>query len=61
MKLSKPKHEKIDAVSKFVGLILLAVSIDSATKGNYFLALALFGLGGLTGIVPLFIEVETAS
>ncbi len=61
MKLSKPKHEKIDAVSKFLGMILLAVGIDSAIKGNYFVALVLFGLGGLTGIAPLFIEVETAS
>ena len=56
MKLSK--HNKIDALSKFVGLILLAVSIDYASKGNYYTALFLFGLGGIIGIAPLFIEVE---
>ena len=56
MKLSK--HNKIDALSKFIGLILLAVSIDNASKGNYYIALFLFGLGGIIGIAPLFIEVE---
>ncbi len=58
MKVSKSKYEKIDALSKIAGLILLAVSIDNVTKGNYFIALALFGLGGLISIVPVFIEVE---
>ncbi len=57
MKVSKPKYEKIDAVSKITGLILLAVSIDNVSKGNYFIALALFGLGGLVSIMPVFIEV----
>lgn len=59
MKVSKPKYEKIDAVSKIIGLILLAVSIDNVTKGNYFIALALFGMGGIVSIIPVFIEVET--
>ncbi len=59
MKASKSKYEKIDAVSKIFGLILLAVSIDNVTKGNYFIALALFGMGGIVSIVPVFIEVET--
>jgi hypothetical protein len=58
MKLAKSRYEKIDAVSKILGLILLAVSIDSISKGNYFTALALFGMGGLVSIVPLFIEVD---
>ncbi len=58
MKLSKSKYDKIDALSKVIGLIFLAVSIDSATKGSYFIALALFGLGGIISIIPLFIEVE---
>lgn len=60
MKASKSKYEKIDALSKIVGLILLAVGVDNAFKGNYFIALALFGLGGMISIVPLFMEVETA-
>ncbi len=60
MKLSKTKYEKIDAISKILGLILLAVGIDNVSKGNYFIALALFGLGGLISIVPVFIEVETS-
>jgi len=59
MKASKSKYEKIDAVSKIIGLILLAVSIDNVSKGNYFIALALFGMGGIASIVPVFIEVET--
>jgi hypothetical protein len=58
MKLSKSKYERIDAVSKILGLILLAFSIDNASKGNYFIALALFGIGGIISIVPMFIEVE---
>lgn len=58
MKLSKPKYERIDAVSKILGLILLAFSIDNASKGNYYIALALFGIGGIISIVPVFIEVE---
>ena len=59
MKLPRSKHDKIDAISKFIGLILLAVSIDNASKGNYYTALFLFGLGGVIGVSPLFIEVET--
>ncbi len=58
MKLSKSKYERIDAVSKILGLILLAFSIDNASKGNYFIALALFGIGGIISIVPVFIKVE---
>ncbi len=57
MKVSKSGHKRIDAVSKFAGLILLAVSIDNISKGNYFIALALFGLGGIISIIPVFIEV----
>ncbi|NJD75849.1 MAG: hypothetical protein FIB08_01950 [Candidatus Methanoperedens sp.] len=58
MKLSKSKYRTIDALSKLAGLILLAVSIDNASRGNYFIALALFGLGGMIGILPLFIEID---
>ncbi|MCX9025487.1 MAG: hypothetical protein OIN85_05255 [Candidatus Methanoperedens sp.] len=58
MKLSKSRYERIDAVSKILGLILLAFSIDYASKGNYYAALALFGVGGIISIVPMFIEVE---
>ncbi len=58
MKLSKSRYERIDAVSKILGLILLAFSIDNVSKGNYFIALALFGIGGIISIVPMFIEVE---
>ncbi len=61
MKMSKSKYEKIDAISKTAGLILVAVSIDNATKGNYFIALFLFGLGGMISIVPVFIQVETSA
>jgi uncharacterized membrane protein len=60
MKLSKTKYERVDAISKILGLILLAIGIDNVSKGNYFIALALFGLGGLISIVPVFIEVETS-
>ncbi len=60
MKLSKTKYERVDAISKILGLILLATGIDNVSKGNYFIALALFGLGGLISIVPMFIEVETS-
>ena len=58
MKLSKSGYERIDAVSKILGLILLAFSIDNASKGNYYIALALFGIGAIISIVPMFIEVE---
>lgn len=61
MKLPKSRYEKIDAMSKFAGLILLAMSVDNASKGNYYIALFLFGLGGITGIIPLFIEVKTSA
>jgi len=59
MRVSKSKYERIDAASKIIGLILLAVGVDNVSKGNYFAALALFGLGGLISIVPVFIEVES--
>jgi len=61
MKLPRSKHNKIDALSKFISLILLAVSIDNISKGNFYFALFLFGLGGIIGITPLFIEVETSA
>ncbi|MCX9013076.1 MAG: hypothetical protein OIN66_18400 [Candidatus Methanoperedens sp.] len=61
MKLSKTKYERVDAISKILGLILLAVGIDNVSKGNYSIALALFGLGGLISIAPVFIEVEISS
>lgn len=59
MRVTKSKYEKIDAASKIIGLILVAVSIDNVSKGNYFIALALFGIGGIISIVPVFIEVES--
>jgi hypothetical protein len=58
MKVSKSKYQRIDALSKIIGLVMLAVSVDNVSKGNYFIALALFGIGGLISIVPVFIEVE---
>lgn len=58
MKLSKSKYKKIDALSKLIGLILLAVSIENVTKGSYYVALIFFGLGGIVSIVPLFIEIN---
>jgi hypothetical protein len=61
MKIKRSKHDIIDALSKFIGLILLAVSIDSVSKGNYYIALFLFGLGGIIGIAPLFIQIETSA
>ncbi|MDD5474029.1 MAG: hypothetical protein PHU34_07755 [Candidatus Methanoperedens sp.] len=61
MKISKSKYERIDAVSKITGLILLAIAIDNVAKGNIFTALALFGLGGLIGIIPVFIETDTSA
>jgi len=61
MKVSRSKYEKIDAISKIAGLILVAVSIDNAAKGNYFIALFFFGLGGIISIVPVFIQVETSA
>ncbi len=59
MKVSESKYKRLDAISKVLGLILLAISIDNVSKGNYYIALALFGLGGIISIVPVFIEVET--
>ena len=61
MKVSKTKYKKIDAISKIAGLILVAVSIDNASRGNYFIALFLFGLGGIISIAPVFIQVETSA
>jgi len=61
MKVSKTKYKKIDAISKIAGLILVAVSIDNAAKGNYFIALFIFGFGGMISIVPVFIKVETSA
>ena len=58
MKVSESKYKRLDAISKVLGLILLAISIDNVSKGNYYIALALFGLGGIISIVPVFIEVE---
>ncbi len=58
MKLPKSRYDMIDAISKFVGLVLLAMSVDNASKGNYYIALFLFGLGGIIGVIPLFIEVK---
>ncbi len=58
MKVSKSKYKRLDAISKVLGLILLAISIDNVSKGNYYIALALFGLGGIISIVPVFIEIE---
>ena len=61
MKVSRMKYPKIDAISKIAGLILVAVSIDNASRGNYFIALFLFGIGGLISITPLFIKVDTSA
>ncbi len=61
MKVSRMKYPKIDAISKTAGLILVAVSIDNAFRGNYFIALFLFGLGGLISITPLFIKVDPSA
>jgi hypothetical protein len=58
MKLLKSKYERIDAISKTAGLILLAISIDNVSKGDYYIAFALFGLGGIISIVPIFIETK---
>jgi hypothetical protein len=60
MKVSRSKYNKLDAISKLTGLILLAVSIDNVAKGNYYIALFLFGVGGIIGILPIFIKVETS-
>lgn len=59
MKLSKKRYERVDALSKIGGLLLLAFSIDNVSKGNYYIALFLFGMGGIISIIPVFIEVET--
>ena len=61
MKVSRINFPKIDAISKMAGLILVAISIDNASRGNYFIALFLFGLGGLISIMPLFIKVDTSA
>jgi len=61
MKVSRMKYKRIDAVLKIAGLILVAVSIDNVTRGNYFIALFLFGLGGIISIAPVFIKVETSA
>ncbi|MDO8726357.1 MAG: hypothetical protein Q7J35_09855 [Candidatus Methanoperedens sp.] len=61
MKVSRMKYPKIDAISKIAGLILVAVSIDNVFRGNYFIALFLFGLGGFISITPLFIKVDTSA
>ncbi|MCE8423311.1 MAG: hypothetical protein J5U17_00885 [Candidatus Methanoperedens sp.] len=57
MKVSRKGFKRIDALSKIIGLIMLAFSIDNLTKGNYFLALLLFGLGGIISIAPIFISI----
>lgn len=59
MKLRRSKYNKIDALSKIIGLVLLAVSIDNVSKGNYPIALLLFGIGGIISIMPLFIGIDT--
>ncbi len=61
MKVSRIMYPKIDAISKIAGLILVAASIDNVSRGNYFIALFLFGIGGLISITPLFIKVETSA
>ncbi len=60
MKLPKQKYDAIDAISKLAGLALLATSVDNLSKGNYYVALFLFGLGAIIGIAPLFIEVRAS-
>lgn len=60
MKLTRSRYDKIDAISKFTGLVLLAVSIDNVSRSNYYIALFLFGLGGLIGILPILIKVDTS-
>lgn len=59
MKMQKINYDRIDALSKLTGLIMLAVGIDNAVKGNYYIAFFLFGLGSIISIIPLFIEIET--
>lgn len=60
MKASKQKYQRLDALSKIAGLILLAVSIENVIRSNYFIALALFGLGGLVSLIPLLIKVDAS-
>jgi hypothetical protein len=59
MKVTKSSYGKIDTLSKISGLIMLAAGIDNVSKGNYFIALILFGLGVFAGIIPFYIKVET--
>ncbi len=60
MKASKTEYQRLDALSKIAGLILLALSVENASTSNYFIALALFGLGGMVSLIPLFIKVDAS-
>lgn len=58
MKLPEPVYVKLDALTKITGLVLAAIGVDNAFKGNYFFALSFFIAGGFISMIPMFIDVE---
>ena len=56
--MEKHVHEKIDILTKFIGLLLVAIGIDHVITANWPLA-GVFLLGGASlSIVPFFIKIE---
>ncbi|MFQ5800611.1 MAG: hypothetical protein ACE5HH_02675 [Candidatus Hydrothermarchaeales archaeon] len=58
MELVEPIHQRIDLLSKVVGVIFVAIGIDQFRNGNSNAAMSYILLGGLVSITPFFIDVK---
>jgi hypothetical protein len=58
MKVKEPVHQRIDYLSKILGVIFVAFGIDRLRSGNTTAAINLILLGALLSISPMFIEVK---
>ncbi len=58
IELEKPIHQRLDLLTKLVGVILVASGINKLRYGEFTGALFLVLIGGLISILPLYIKIK---
>jgi len=58
MEVKEPIHQRIDLLSKLVGVVIVAVGIDRFRAGDIQSAKFYILLGALVSITPFFVEVK---
>lgn len=58
MQVTEPIHQRIDYLSKILGVIFVAFGIDRLRSGNTLAAINLILLGAILSIFPMFIRVK---